>query len=80
MDTTPSRELEELSGSAVTITVCPDGPLLVRGPAVVLDGAGVPVSRREGNRPVPLRPDRDRPLLRRQPQESAWEPRVTRPE
>jgi hypothetical protein len=48
MDTTPSRELEELSASAVTITVCPDGPLLVRGPAVVLDGAGVPVSRREG--------------------------------
>ncbi|WP_369055862.1 CDGSH iron-sulfur domain-containing protein [Kineococcus terrestris] len=29
----------------MTITVCPDGPLLVRGPAVVLDADGVDVPR-----------------------------------
>ncbi len=27
-------------GSGVTITVCPDGPLLVRGPATLLSAAG----------------------------------------
>lgn len=30
---------------AVTITVCPDGPLLVRGPAALLDADGHPIRR-----------------------------------
>lgn len=30
----------------VTITVCPDGPLLVRGPAQLEDENGVPVEHR----------------------------------
>ncbi|MDI9913725.1 CDGSH iron-sulfur domain-containing protein [Rhodococcus sp. IEGM 1379] len=29
----------------VTITVCPDGPLLVRGPATLIDADGNPISR-----------------------------------
>ena len=32
-------------GPEVTITVCPDGPLLVRGPAELLDGDGVVLPR-----------------------------------
>ena len=32
----------------VTITVCPDGPLLVRGPAAILGAAGGAVPRRRG--------------------------------
>ncbi len=31
--------------SAVTMTVCPDGPILVRGPAILLDGTGNPIER-----------------------------------
>jgi len=34
-----------LLGPDVTITVCPDGPLLVRGPAELLDGDGAPLPR-----------------------------------
>ena len=30
----------------VTISVCPDGPLLVRGPARIVDAEGEPVERR----------------------------------
>lgn len=30
----------------VTVTACPDGPLLVRGPAVILGPDGEPVPRR----------------------------------
>lgn len=30
---------------AVTITVCPDGPLLVRGPAALVDVDGNPITR-----------------------------------
>ncbi|PZR53868.1 CDGSH iron-sulfur domain-containing protein [Xylanimonas oleitrophica] len=30
----------------VTVTACPDGPLLVRGPATILDADGRPVPRR----------------------------------
>ncbi|WP_241249961.1 CDGSH iron-sulfur domain-containing protein [Rhodococcus sp. X156] len=32
-------------GPEVTITVCPDGPLLVRGPAELLDGDGNALTR-----------------------------------
>lgn len=28
---------------APSITVCPDGPLLVRGPVTLVDGAGLPI-------------------------------------
>lgn len=31
---------------AVTISVCPDGPLIVRGPASIVDVEGEPVPRR----------------------------------
>lgn len=31
--------------SAVTITVCPNGPLLVRGPATLIDADGNPIDR-----------------------------------
>ncbi|KJF23059.1 UNVERIFIED_ORG: iron-binding CDGSH zinc finger protein [Nocardia globerula] len=32
--------------SSVTVTVCPDGPILVRGPATLIDGAGNPIERK----------------------------------
>lgn len=41
MDTAADPERTALLGADVTITVCPDGPLLVRGPAELLDGDGV---------------------------------------
>ncbi|MFC9517842.1 CDGSH iron-sulfur domain-containing protein [Nocardiaceae bacterium NPDC056970] len=28
----------------VVVTVCPDGPLLVRGPVALVDGAGAPIA------------------------------------
>ncbi len=46
METPRDRDRAELLGPDVTITVCPDGPLLVRGPAELIDGAGVPLPRR----------------------------------
>ena len=39
---TPTRRPER----AVTIVACPDGPLLVRGEALIVDAAGAPVPRR----------------------------------
>jgi Iron-binding zinc finger CDGSH type len=49
-DVDPDRaarlERAELLGPEVTITVCTDGPLLVRGPAELLDGDGMPLPRR----------------------------------
>ncbi|WP_432548190.1 CDGSH iron-sulfur domain-containing protein [Kineococcus sp. SYSU DK004] len=46
--TDDGRELPPTPSPEVTITVCPDGPLLVRGPAEVVDadGAAVPRDRR----------------------------------
>lgn len=35
-----------MSDAPVTITACPDGPLLVRGDARIVDAAGDPVERR----------------------------------
>jgi CDGSH-type Zn-finger protein len=32
----------------VSVFVCEDGPLLVRGPAVIVDESGEPVPRRRG--------------------------------
>ncbi len=46
MDATPDLDREALLGPEVTITVCPDGPLLVRGPAELIDGDGVLLPRR----------------------------------
>ena len=46
MDATPDPDRAALLGPEVTITVCTDGPLLVRGPAELLDGDGVPLPRR----------------------------------
>ncbi|GAA4663390.1 hypothetical protein GCM10023225_35140 [Kineococcus glutinatus] len=40
--TTTRRDVDE----EVTIAVCPDGPLLVRGPALIVDADGLPVPRR----------------------------------
>lgn len=37
------------SAGDVSVTVCPDGPLLVRGPATIVDQDGNPVPR---NRPT----------------------------
>ena len=48
MDTAAGTDPVEPLGPDVTITVCPGGPLLVRGPAAVLDGDGAPISRRDG--------------------------------
>nr|WP_125776672.1 CDGSH iron-sulfur domain-containing protein [Antribacter gilvus] len=33
-------------GAEVTVTACPDGPLLVRGPARIVGSDGEPVARR----------------------------------
>jgi CDGSH-type Zn-finger protein len=41
MDTTPDMDTTPTSGASVTL--CPDGPLLVRGDVVLLDAAGTPV-------------------------------------
>ncbi|QTE30139.1 CDGSH iron-sulfur domain-containing protein [Pengzhenrongella sicca] len=35
-----------VTGRPVTIVACPDGPLLVRGDALLVDAAGVPIPRR----------------------------------
>ena len=35
-----------LTAEEVTIAVCPDGPLIVRGPARIVDAEGQPVERR----------------------------------
>ncbi|MGF7120160.1 CDGSH iron-sulfur domain-containing protein [Rhodococcus sp. BE178] len=31
------------AGAEVVVTVCTDGPLLIRGPVSLVDGAGVPI-------------------------------------
>lgn len=36
----PEHDAEPSSGNAVSITVCPDGPLLVRGPVELLSADG----------------------------------------
>ena len=43
----PTREVtaREVTAREVTVTACPDGPLLVRGPAAILDQDGEPVPR-----------------------------------
>jgi hypothetical protein len=38
--------VEEAGGEEVTVTACPDGPLLMRGPATILGPDGEPVERR----------------------------------
>ncbi|MCZ4554045.1 CDGSH iron-sulfur domain-containing protein [Rhodococcus maanshanensis] len=45
MDSVPESDVAPLGEPAVTITVCPNGPLLVRGPAKLLDADGNPVPR-----------------------------------
>jgi len=45
MTAAPDPDREALLGPEVTITVCPDGPLLVRGPAELIDGDGVVLPR-----------------------------------
>lgn len=40
----PSRAASPLGGD-VTVTLCPDGPLLVRGPATLLGPDGQPLPR-----------------------------------
>jgi CDGSH-type Zn-finger protein len=45
MDAAPNPDRAALLGPEVTITVCPDGPLLVRGPAELIDGDGAPMTR-----------------------------------
>ncbi|MBT2269664.1 MULTISPECIES: CDGSH iron-sulfur domain-containing protein [Rhodococcus erythropolis group] len=40
-----SVSVPEGDDSAVTIVVCPDGPLLVRGPAALVDVDGTPITR-----------------------------------
>lgn len=42
----PQPVLQPLPQPEVTVTVCPDGPLLVRGPVEVRGPDGVPVERR----------------------------------
>jgi CDGSH-type Zn-finger protein len=37
--------MSEHPGASVTITACPDGPLLVRGDVELLDDAGNPIPR-----------------------------------
>jgi CDGSH-type Zn-finger protein len=37
--------MSEHRGASVTITACPDGPLLVRGDVELLDDAGDPIPR-----------------------------------
>ncbi|POX66630.1 CDGSH iron-sulfur domain-containing protein [Microbacterium sp. SGAir0570] len=37
--------MSEHQGASVTITACPDGPLLVRGDVELLDDAGNPIPR-----------------------------------
>ncbi|APF32981.1 CDGSH iron-sulfur domain-containing protein [Microbacterium sp. AISO3] len=37
--------MSEHHGASVTITACPDGPLLVRGDVDLLDDAGNPIPR-----------------------------------
>jgi hypothetical protein len=43
-----ARTKEATAGAApeVTVTACPDGPLLMRGPATILGPDGEPVERR----------------------------------
>ncbi|MGW6375200.1 CDGSH iron-sulfur domain-containing protein [Rhodococcus sp. NPDC055112] len=45
MDSVPESDANPLDEAAVTITVCPGGPLLVRGPVQLLDSDGNPVPR-----------------------------------
>lgn len=48
-DESLTTRAEETAGGAVpevTVTACPDGPLLLRGPATILGPDGEPVERR----------------------------------
>lgn len=48
-DESLTAHTEEATGGAapdVTVTACPDGPLLLRGPATILGPDGEPVERR----------------------------------
>ena len=48
-DETLAARAEEATGGVVpevTVTACPDGPLLMRGPATILGPDGEPVERR----------------------------------
>ena len=44
--TTRAEETDRGAAPEVTVTACPDGPLLLRGPATILGPDGEPVERR----------------------------------
>jgi hypothetical protein len=48
VDRPPDRDRDPAPGAGATITVCPNGPLLVRGPVVLVtpDGTELPRRRR----------------------------------
>ena len=55
----------------VTIRLRPNGPLVIEGPFKLVDSRGAEFeipSQQAGHRPLPLRPVRQTPLLRRHPQ------------
>ncbi|HEV7184862.1 MAG TPA: CDGSH iron-sulfur domain-containing protein [Leifsonia sp.] len=45
-DTDVEVEVDADADADVTIVACTDGPLLVRGPATILDAEGEPIPRR----------------------------------